>query len=152
MDCAAIVADQTGNHREAVTLIRVRYSETDQMGTFYNSRALEWFECGRTAFSHAIGIPYAEMERRGVLLPVVEAHIAYLGRARYDDSLQICTSAGMEGRARVRFENRITNVETGVRIASGYTIHAVVDPTGRPIRPPEWFIEAIARGPGGLSA
>jgi len=25
---------------EASTLLRVRYSETDQMGTFYNSRAL----------------------------------------------------------------------------------------------------------------
>ncbi len=27
---------------------RVRSSETDQMGTFYNSRPLEWFEMGRT--------------------------------------------------------------------------------------------------------
>ena len=36
-------------------LIRVRYSETDQMGTFYNSRPLEWFECGRTElFRHQL--------------------------------------------------------------------------------------------------
>ena len=34
--------------KECVIQFRVRYSETDQMGTFYNSRALEWFECGRT--------------------------------------------------------------------------------------------------------
>ena len=25
-----------------VIQVRVRYSETDQMGTFYNSRALDW--------------------------------------------------------------------------------------------------------------
>ncbi len=48
--------------REIVTNLRVRYSETDQMGTFYNSRALEWFECGRTAMLREIGTPYAEME------------------------------------------------------------------------------------------
>lgn len=133
--------------RAAVTLLRVRYSETDQMGTFYNSRALEWFECGRTEYSHAIGLPYAEMERRGVLLPLVEAHVRYRGRARYDDCLRVATTAIMEGRASVRFENRITHAESGVPVAEGYTIHAVTDPSGRPIRPPAWFVEAIERGP-----
>ncbi len=42
--------------------LRVRYSETDQMGTFYNSRALEWFECGRTEVLRSLGIPYSTME------------------------------------------------------------------------------------------
>ncbi len=123
--------------------LRVRYSETDQMGTFYNSRVLEWFECGRTEFSRETGIPYAEMERRGVMLPLIEAHVQYLGRARYDDRLQIDTTAAMDGRARVRFINRITNADTGAAIAEGYTIHAVADTTGRPIRPPAWFVEAM---------
>jgi len=26
-------------------------------------------------------------------------------------------------------------------------VHAVVDATGRPIRPPAWFVELIGRGP-----
>lgn len=132
---------------ESVLIVRVRYSETDQMGTFYNSRALEWFECGRTEHSRRIGIPYAEMEKRGVLLPLTEAHVKYLGRARYDDPLRISTSARMEGKASVRFENRITHAETGMQVAAGYTIHAVTDASGKPIRPPMWFVEAIARGP-----
>ena len=63
------------------------------MGTFYNSRALEWFECGRTELLRSKGLPYAEMERRGALLPVVESHVEYLGRARYDDLLKM-TSKG----------------------------------------------------------
>ena len=53
--------------------IRVRYSETDQMGTYYNSRALEWFEVGRSELSRSMGLPYAEWEQRGAFLPVVEA-------------------------------------------------------------------------------
>ena len=60
---------------KSITKLRVRYSETDQMGTFYNSRALEWFEVGRTDWLRQAGIPYAEMEQRGALLPLVEAHV-----------------------------------------------------------------------------
>jgi hypothetical protein len=53
---------EEGMRIENVTRLRVRYSETDQMGTFYNSRALEWFECGRTELLRQLGIPYAQME------------------------------------------------------------------------------------------
>jgi acyl-CoA thioester hydrolase len=45
--CAAF-GKEIMNKLSDVLRLRVRYSETDQMGTFYNSRALEWFECGRT--------------------------------------------------------------------------------------------------------
>lgn len=124
--------------------LRVRYSETDQMGTFYNSRVLEWFECGRTEFTRSIGVSYAEMETRGIMLPIVEAHVQYRGRARYDDRLRIETTAGMDGKARVRFVNRISNADSGAVIAEGYTVHAVVDTTGRPTRPPAWFLEIMS--------
>ncbi len=30
-----------------------------------------------------------------------------------------------------------------VPVAADYTVHAFTDPTGRPIRAPEWFIEAM---------
>src|SRR5512133_137765 len=97
---------------ENVTTFRVRYSETDQMGTFYNSRVLEWFECGRTEWLRATGVPYTQMEARGVLLPLVESHVQYLGRARYDDQLRMITTAGMAGRASIRFDVKIANAET----------------------------------------
>ena len=129
---------------EHVTRLRVRYSETDQMGTFYNSRALEWFECGRTELLRAVGTPYAEMEARGVLLPLVEAHVEFLGRARYDDEMRLTTTAAMCGRARVRFDVDIAHADGGGRIARGYTVHALTDPAGRPIRPPAWFLDALA--------
>jgi acyl-CoA thioester hydrolase len=125
------------------TLLRVRYSETDQMGTFYNSRALEWFECGRTQLLRDMGIPYSEMEARGVYLPMTEAHVEYLGRARYDDLLRIITKASMPGKARVRCDVEIESAESKAPVAGGYTVHAFADGTGRPIRPPAWFVEAF---------
>lgn len=124
-------------------LLRVRYSETDQMGTFYNSRVLEWFECGRTEWLRATGIPYAQMEARGVLLPLVEAHVRYLGRARYDDLLRLVVTARMASRASLRFDVEVAHAEGGAAVASGYTLHAITDPAGKPMRPPAWFLQAI---------
>ena len=125
-------------------LFRVRYSETDQMGTFYNSRALEWFECGRTELLRAMGLPYAEMERRGVFLPVVEAHVEYRGRARYDDLLQMMSRGALVGKARLRVDVEIVQAENGAPVARGYTIHAVTAPAGKPIRPPAWLVTLFA--------
>jgi acyl-CoA thioester hydrolase len=128
---------------ETVTAIRVRYSETDQMGTFYNARALEWFECGRNEHLRSIGLPYTEVEARGVYLPVIEAHLRYRGRAQYDDELQVFTRAGMCGNARVRFDVRICQRASGATVVDGYTVHACTGGSGRPIRPPAWFRDGL---------
>ncbi|MBN2506916.1 MAG: acyl-CoA thioesterase [Verrucomicrobia bacterium] len=129
-----------------VIIFRVRYSETDQMGTFYNSRALEWFECGRTEFLRHHGLPYADMEARGLFLPLVEAHVEFHGRARYDDLLEMTTRLGVAGRARVRLEETIVQAGTGKAVAAGYTVHAFTDREGRPVRPPAWFRQALGWG------
>jgi acyl-CoA thioester hydrolase len=111
------------------------------MGTFYNSRALEWFECGRTELLRDMGLPYAEMERRGVFLPVVEAHVEYRGRARYDDLLKMTSNAALVGKVRLRVDVEIIQAEGGAPVARGYTVHAFTDTKGKPIRPPAWLTE-----------
>ncbi|MFP4140222.1 MAG: acyl-CoA thioesterase [Planctomycetota bacterium] len=128
---------------EYTTTLRVRYSETDQMGTFYNSRALEWFEVARTETLREMGLPYAEMESRGALLPLVEAHVQYLGRAQYDDPLTLTTRVGLQGKARLRFDVDVRHAATADPVTRGWTVHAVTDPAGRPIRPPAWLTEMI---------
>jgi len=129
---------------EDILLIRVRYSETDQMGTFYNSRALEWFECGRTELLRKLGLPYTEIERRGVFLPLVEAHLEFHGRARYDDLLRMRSVMSLAGRARLRVEVEIAQAQSGAAVASGHTVHAFTDSAGKPVRPPGWFLTQVA--------
>jgi acyl-CoA thioester hydrolase len=129
-----------------VLQLRVRYSETDQMGTFYNSRALEWFECGRTELMRRkLGMSYAALEGRGVFLPLVEAHLEFLGGARYDDLLEIASAVEICGRAKLRFEVQIHQTESRKPVVRGYTIHAFTDRQGKPIRPPAWFIELLTK-------
>src|SRR5215831_12044039 len=127
-----------------VLQLRVRYSETDQMGTFYNSRALEWFECARSELMrNRLGMSYAVMEDRGAFLPLVEAHLEFVGGARYDDLLKIASAVDWFGRARLRFDVQITQVATGRPVVNGYSVHAFTDRRGKPIRPPAWFVELL---------
>jgi acyl-CoA thioester hydrolase len=128
------------------TQLRVRYSETDQMGTFYNSRALEWFECGRTELMrNRLGMSYAALEEKGVFLPLVEAHLEFQGGARYDDPLRIASTVEFSGRAKLRFEVQITQNGSGKPVVRGYTVHAFMDAQGKPIRPPEWFVTLMGK-------
>lgn len=117
------------------------------MGSYYNARALDWFEHGRTELLRHLGLPYAELEQRGVFLPVIEAWIRYRGRARYDDLLEMTTSACFVGRARLRCDVRIVQARQQQDVAEGHTIHAFTDRDGRPIRPPGWLIAGLMAVP-----
>ncbi len=125
-------------------LLRVRYGETDQMGTFYHARALDWFECARSEFiRHHLGLSYAELETKGLFLPVIEAYLHFRGRARYDDLLTIESCLQSPGRARLRFDMRVWQHARGDLVVEGYTVHAFVDAHGRAQRPPEWFLSLL---------
>lgn len=118
--------------------VRVRYSESDRMGTYYNSRLLEWMEVGRSELLRAAGVPYGEWEARGVMAPIIESHLQFKGRAGYDDLLTIETTLVREGRIRVKFESKLTQADSGDPVAEGWTIHALTNPDGRPLRLPGW--------------
>ncbi len=104
-----------------VTEVRVRYAETDQMGVVYHANYLAWCDMGRTDLIRALGGPtYAEFERLGTALAVVEAHLRYVRPARYDDIIHVTTRV-TEVRSRVvRFDYDITSAE-GDPVAYGYT-------------------------------
>ncbi|MGO8753420.1 MAG: acyl-CoA thioesterase [Thermoguttaceae bacterium] len=126
-----------------VIFFRIRYSETDKMGTYYNSRVLEWFEQGRAELLRARGKPYREMEQMGWMLPVSEAYVQFFNRAEYDAPLKMVTTLALAGRARLRFEMAIEHAQTGQPVCAGYTIHAVTNLSGKPMRPPAWLIGLI---------
>ncbi|MEO7216598.1 MAG: thioesterase family protein [Gemmatimonadaceae bacterium] len=104
-----------------VTELRVRYAETDQMGVVYHANYLAWCDMGRTDLIRSLGgMTYAEIEREGTALAVVEAHLRYMKPARYDDLVRITTRV-TEVRSRVvRFDYEISVVD-GPSIATGYT-------------------------------
>jgi acyl-CoA thioester hydrolase len=119
-----------------ITRLRVRYADTDQMGVVYYANYLVWFEVGRTEWLRQTGWSYREMERDGVALPVIEAHCDYRQPLRYDDEVEIATKAMLVTPVRIRFEYEVRRAADGDVAASGHTIHAAIDPAGKPCRLP----------------
>lgn len=122
--------------------VRVRYAETDQMGVAYHANYLVWCEVGRTDFIRALGVTYAEMERRGVMLAVSEASLRFHASARYDDVVRIETRLAAVRSRLVTFEYHLSRVgEDGslARLATGRTELISLGTDGRPVTlPPEF--------------
>ncbi len=135
-----------------VATVRVRYPETDQMGVVHHSHYLVWFEIGRTELLRARGCPYADLEREGVRMPVVEASCRYHSPARYDDELEVGATLVDVGRATARFEYTIRRIGDGRVLATGSTRHASVDARGVPCRMPARLIDLMSSESGSSGA
>ena len=125
--------------------LRVIYGDTDQMGVVYYANYLRWFEAGRTEFLRAKGLSYSEFEaREKLILPVAEAGVNYLSPARYDDLVVVETSLAQARRASARFTYEVRRGPD--LLATGFTVHACVDTTGRIRRLPDEFLARMKVG------
>jgi acyl-CoA thioester hydrolase len=130
--------------RVTISIVRVRYAETDQMGVVYYANYLVWFEIGRTEWLRETGWTYREIERDGLMLPVIEAHCEYRQGAKYDDELEIRTRARLKSPVRIQFDYQIVRRGDDTAVADGYTVHVALDRQGRPVRLPARVKDLLA--------
>jgi len=127
-----------------VTEIRVRYADTDQMKVVYHGKYLEYFEVGRAALIRSLGLPYSELESRGILLPVIEAFARYKKPALYDDLLSIEAVVSELPKATLKIDYQVFRDHEKEPLAEGYTIHSFLNvATGKPTRPPIYFVQVL---------
>jgi acyl-CoA thioester hydrolase len=129
---------------QSTSLVRVRYAETDKMGVVYYANYFVWFEVGRTDWLRALGSTYRELEHEGIILPVIEAHCDYHRPSRYDDELEVRTEGRMLSPVRLEFSYTVVRREDEQVTASGRTVHASLDPSGRPCRLPDRIRQVFA--------
>ena len=128
----------------SVSSLRVRYAETDKMGVVYYANYLVWFEVGRADLLRSLGWTYREMELAGISLPVIEAHCEYRRPAKYDEEIEVRTVGRMLSPVRMEFEYEVIRKQDQTVAASGRTVHAALDASGRPRRLPERVREVFA--------
>lgn len=119
----------------SITKIRVRYAETDRMDVVYHSNYLVWFEVARIQMLDEIGIPYREIEARGLFLPVLTVSATYKAPARFDDRLEVHLYMQRKPRARMHFDYEV--LRRGELLATGQSSHGFMDRQGKGQRPPE---------------
>jgi acyl-CoA thioester hydrolase len=128
----------------SVTRVRVRYAETDQMGVVYYANYFVWFEVGRTELLRSLGGTYKDLEAEGIFLPVIEASCTYAQASRYDDELDIRTTGRLLSPVRMEFQYEVVRLADQITTATGRTVHAALNPRGRPCRLPEKVRTALA--------
>ena len=123
----------------------MEYHHTDQMGIVHHSNYVKFFEVARTEWLRSAGLTYAEMERRGVMMPIVEVNVKYRQPAYYDELITVKAIVEDMPMARMVFKYEIRG-EDGRDIASGSTTLGFIDKeTRRPQRAPKWLMEVLER-------
>jgi acyl-CoA thioester hydrolase len=103
------------------TLVRVNYSETDQMGVVYHARYLVWLDIARTEHLRRSGMSYRELEANGLRLAVSEVSIRYRAPARYDDPVRIRCWVREAASRRVEFGYAVEHADEGRLLATATT-------------------------------
>ena len=57
------------------TKVRVIYADTDAMGVVYHTNYIKWFELGRNEFMRQLGVPYTELGKLGLNLPLIKCQL-----------------------------------------------------------------------------
>lgn len=123
--------------------VRVRYSETDQMGVVYHGNYVPYFEIGRVEWLRNNGISYKSLEENGIALPIVSMHLNYKKSARYDDLLTVKTKFVKHSSVKVEFDCEICN-EKDELLTTAYFILVFLDlKTGKPMAPPEYILNVL---------
>ncbi|NRT16895.1 acyl-CoA thioester hydrolase [Flavobacterium sp. 28A] len=125
--------------------VRVRYSETDQMGVVYHGNYAQYFEMGRVEWLRNLGISYKWMEENGIMLPVVSLNMNYKKPARYDDLLTIKTILKSQTSVKIEFDYEIYNEQMELLTIASSILVFVDMKTGRPTAPPEYVKEKLLR-------
>jgi acyl-CoA thioester hydrolase len=109
------------------TLVRVNYSETDQMGVVYHARYLVWLDVARTEHLRQSGMTYRDLEASGLRLAVSEVSVRYRLPARYDDPIRIRCWIREAASRKVEFGYAVEHADDGRLLATAKTSLLALD-------------------------
>ncbi|MDO6597164.1 thioesterase family protein [Oceanihabitans sp. 2_MG-2023] len=123
--------------------IRIRYGETDQMGVVHHGNYALYLEMGRTEWLRTFGISYSQMEKEGVMLPVISMSLNYKKSAYYDEVIKVKTQLKKMPSVKIEFEYTITN-EAGDILVEANTVLAFINmKTKRPMKCPNYILDKL---------
>ena len=117
--------------------IKVRYCETDQMGIVHHSNYLKFFEFARIEWLEKLNIPYHEIEKNKIILPVVKCELKFLKPLVFGDTFKVKVHCTKKPTSSIEFSYEIFN-NSGEKTTEGKTLLAFLNSDSmRPIRCPE---------------
>lgn len=121
---------------------RVRYGETDKMGVVYHSHYIDYYEVARTECIRSLGLPYSQLEEKGIILPVTKVESIYKGSLYYDDEIEVIAKVREMPGFKIIFDYEV--LREGKVLNIGITELVFYDvKKKRPCKAPEELVEAL---------
>lgn len=114
--------------------VKVYHNDTDCYNVVWHGAYLKWLEAGRIELSEMLGIKFKELDKMGILLPVVDLSIRYKQSARLFDELKIKTFLSELKKTSVTFGYEIREVNKNVVILTASTTLVTTDQNGKLFR------------------
>lgn len=123
--------------------IEVRYYETDLMGIVHHSNYIRYFEYARVKVLDEVGLPMTEVEKSGIMMPVINVNINYKLPAKFGDVLKVVTLIKELPKAKLSIFTEIYN-QAGIEICNGSVTLGFIHSDSRKVtRCPQNFIKAF---------
>lgn len=116
---------------------KVQYYETDRMGITHHSNYIRFMEESRVYFLEQIGYPYQEVEKQGIISPVVSLECNYKKTSTFADELEIFVKPGKLSPTKFSFEYEIKCKDQVCFSAT--STHCFLQSNGQPIILPKTF-------------
>lgn len=94
------------------------------------------------------GVSYAELEKRGVMLPVARVEIEYRAPLFYDEAVRVDTRIGSVRSRSVTFEYEVFRAADELLVAQAMTMLVCMDEQGKTRRMPPDVLESLRRAAG----
>ena len=112
---------------------RVQYYETDQMGIVHHSNYIRWFEEARIDWMRHCGISYREMEKQGIIVPVLGVEATYRQMVHFDDLVDIKVTAAKYNGIILEFCYEIYHQKDGKLCTTGKSRHCFLNKEAKPV-------------------
>ena len=114
--------------------VKIFYKDVDQMGIVYYSRYFEYFEEARTELLASVGLGVTEVEKKGIMLPVISSHCDYLRGARFEQNIIIQASISSTPRSRLHIDYSVCSIVNIQIVCSSIFILIIIYFRGRSFR------------------
>ncbi|QSS97141.1 acyl-CoA thioesterase [Psychroflexus sp. ALD_RP9] len=126
------------------TTIEIRYAETDQMGIVHHSNYAVYFEQARVEWLRNAGMHYHELEKKGVMLPLINLNVDFKKPLYFGDIIKVGCYLESLPNVKMKFLYNI-KINDEIVSSSGSTTHVFMDAKSRrPIRCPQSILDLIS--------
>ena len=101
--------------------VKVRFNEVDSLGIVWHGHYVRYFEDGRESFGEKYQLRYLDFYNNGYVVPIVSIQAEYKRVLKYGDNLIVETIYIYNESAKIKFNYRLLNEETGELVVTGST-------------------------------